>query len=48
MRPLISKAESVVGFYQKYFIENPEIYKKFVEDGQSPRTLVLACSDSRF
>lgn len=34
-------------FYQKYFIENPEIYEKLLKDGQSPKTLVIACSDSR-
>ncbi len=34
-------------FYQKYFIENPEVYEKLVKDGQSPKTLVIACSDSR-
>ncbi len=34
-------------FYKKYFIENPEFYQKLVKEGQNPRTLVIACSDSR-
>ncbi len=34
-------------FYQKYFVENPETYKNLVLEGQSPKTLVIACSDSR-
>lgn len=34
-------------FYQKYFIDEPETYRKLVEEGQSPRFLVIACSDSR-
>lgn len=34
-------------FYQKYFIEQPEVYKKLVSNGQNPKTLVIACSDSR-
>lgn len=34
-------------FYNRYFIEQPEIYENLVKDGQSPKTLVIACSDSR-
>ena len=34
-------------FYQKYYIENPETYKSLTEKGQTPHTLVIACSDSR-
>lgn len=34
-------------FYQKYFIDSPETYQKLAKDGQSPETLVIACSDSR-
>ena len=34
-------------FYQKYYIENPETYKNLTEKGQTPHTLVIACSDSR-
>lgn len=34
-------------FYQKYFIDTPELYRQLVRDGQSPKTLIIACSDSR-
>lgn len=34
-------------FYKKYFIDNPQVYQKLVLEGQSPKTLVIACSDSR-
>lgn len=34
-------------FYDQYFINKPEIYQKLVDDGQSPKTLIIACSDSR-
>ena len=34
-------------FYKKYFIDSPEIYKDLYENGQFPKTLIIACSDSR-
>ncbi len=34
-------------FYKKYFIDTPDVYKNLVKHGQSPKTLVIACSDSR-
>lgn len=34
-------------FYHKYYVENPETYQNLVINGQSPHTLVIACSDSR-
>ncbi len=34
-------------FYKKYFIENPHVYKELSTKGQSPKTLIIACSDSR-
>ncbi len=34
-------------FYKKYFVDSPNVYQKLLEDGQSPKTLVIACSDSR-
>jgi carbonic anhydrase len=34
-------------FYKKYFESNDLLYKNLVEDGQSPKTLIIACSDSR-
>jgi len=34
-------------FYHKFFKQNNKLYKKLVEEGQSPKTLMIACSDSR-
>ena len=34
-------------FHQKYFVDNPQTYEKLTKDGQAPKTLVIACSDSR-
>ncbi len=34
-------------FYKKYFLESPETYKNLHNEGQSPRILVISCSDSR-
>jgi len=34
-------------FRQRYFMEQPELYDRLVKHGQSPRVLVIACSDSR-
>lgn len=34
-------------FYQKYFVSEPELYQKLASEGQSPKVLVIACSDSR-
>lgn len=34
-------------FRQHHFIEQPELYQRLVEKGQSPKALVIACSDSR-
>lgn len=34
-------------FYHKYYVENPGTYQELVTNGQSPHTLVIACSDSR-
>jgi carbonic anhydrase len=33
-------------FYKKYFKSNDTLYKT-LKDGQSPKTLIIACSDSR-
>lgn len=33
-------------FYKSYFVNQPEIYQGLLK-GQSPKTLVIACSDSR-
>lgn len=46
--PTITKLiDGYKSFYQKYFIENDEVYKKLARDGQFPVATVIACSDSR-
>ncbi len=34
-------------FHQRYFSGDGKLYRDLVRDGQSPETLVIACSDSR-
>jgi len=34
-------------FRQVYYLERPEFYKDLVKNGQSPETMIIACSDSR-
>ena len=34
-------------FHQKYFIETPHLYQELSSKGQSPKTLIISCSDSR-
>lgn len=34
-------------FYQKYFASGNELYQKLTKKGQSPKTLIICCSDSR-
>ncbi len=34
-------------FYEQYFVKDPALYKKLFKEGQSPKTLIIACSDSR-
>jgi len=34
-------------FYQTHFIKDPSLYKSLWTNGQAPKTLVIACSDSR-
>lgn len=34
-------------FHKKYFVDNTDIYKKLSQMGQSPKTLIISCSDSR-
>lgn len=47
MAKIATLLEGYQNFYQKYFVDSPEIYEHLVNEGQSPRTLVIACSDSR-
>lgn len=34
-------------FFDEYFVSSPELYRHLATEGQSPKTLVIACSDSR-
>jgi carbonic anhydrase len=34
-------------FYQKYFLDDKKLYEGLAQSGQSPKSLVIACSDSR-
>jgi len=34
-------------FHKKFFIDDNKTYKELFENGQSPKTLVISCSDSR-
>ena len=34
-------------FRKKYFEEQPELYRQLVTEGQSPKTIAIACCDSR-
>ncbi len=34
-------------FHKKYFVDNPTVYQELSSKGQSPKTLVISCSDSR-
>jgi carbonic anhydrase len=34
-------------FYHKHFVEDDSLYKELARRGQFPKTLVIACSDSR-
>lgn len=34
-------------FKQQYYIEEPSLFEELVDKGQSPKTLIIACCDSR-
>ena len=34
-------------FHKEYFEQNPELFVNLVDKGQKPKTVVIACSDSR-
>ena len=34
-------------FYKNYYLSGSTLYESLTKDGQSPKTLVIACSDSR-
>ena len=33
-------------FRQDYYLERPEFYKNLVKNGQSPETMIIACSEN--
>lgn len=39
--------EGYRSFYRKYFASGDTLYKELTKVGQSPKTLIIACSDSR-
>ncbi len=34
-------------FHRNYFVRDNRLYQKLAKEGQSPRAVVIACSDSR-
>ena len=34
-------------FKKHYYVDQPELYEQFIEKGQSPKTIIVACCDSR-
>ena len=47
MDPLDKLVEGFKNFKQRYYIAEPELYEALVDRGQTPKTLVIACCDSR-
>ncbi len=47
MDPLDKLVEGFKNFKQRYYIAEPELYEELVDRGQTPKTLVIACCDSR-
>ena len=47
MDPLTKLAEGFKLFKQRYYIIEPELYEQLIDKGQTPKTLVIACCDSR-
>jgi carbonic anhydrase len=45
--PLTKLAEGFKLFKQRYYIIEPELYEQLIDKGQTPKTLVIACCDSR-
>jgi len=45
--PLDKLVEGFKNFKQRYYIAEPELYEELVDRGQTPKTLVIACCDSR-
>ncbi len=34
-------------FKDRYYVQQPELYEQLVQEGQSPKSLIIACCDSR-
>ena len=47
MDPLDKLVEGFKKFKQRYYIAEPELYEQLVDRGQTPKTLIIACCDSR-
>lgn len=47
MDPLDKLVEGFKNFKQRYYIAEPELYEELIDRGQTPKTLVIACCDSR-
>jgi len=47
VEPLVKLLEGFRQFKQRYYIAEPELYEELVDRGQTPKTLVIACCDSR-
>jgi len=45
--PLEKLLEGFRKFKQRYYVAEPELYEALVDRGQTPKTLVIACCDSR-
>ena len=47
MDPLDKLVDGFKQFKHRYYIAEPELYEGLVDRGQAPKTLVIACCDSR-
>ncbi len=47
MDPLDKLVEGFKNFKRRYYIAEPELYEELVDKGQAPKTLIIACCDSR-
>jgi carbonic anhydrase len=47
METLEKLIEGFEKFKQRYYIDEPSLYEELIDRGQTPKTLVIACCDSR-
>ncbi|MFV2093374.1 MAG: carbonic anhydrase [Hyphomicrobiales bacterium] len=47
MGEIESLVEGYRVFYQKYFLSGDTLFRELTRTGQSPKTMIIACSDSR-